>query len=264
MLYTDFEKAFDSVPHNKLMFKLKMYQVNPIFIDWVSNFLRDRMQRVLVNGHQSSWSQVLSGVPQGSVLGPLLFVIYINDLPEHLSHPSKLYADDNKIIARIFNENDVQVFRRDIQSLYSWSLNWGIYLNFKKCEVVDYGKGNPRNSYSFNLNADGDQFVIRSTDCVRDLGVILSENLKVSGQVNNCVGKANKMLGWITSSLRYLDCRMLKTIFKSSVRPHLEYAIPVWRPCFRKDIKLIENVQRRASRMVNELKKFEYDERLLN
>ena len=151
VLYTDYSKAFDKVSHPKLIYKLEKYGICGNLLLWIKDFLCGRIQRVVLGESFSSWEEVSSGVPQGSVLGPILFIIYINDLPEILDCKCKMYADDNKIFNiwkssqdKRINQNKLQ---NDIVKLERWSSDWEIELNRKKCKIVKFGKEKDMTSY---------------------------------------------------------------------------------------------------------------------
>ena len=124
MVIMDFSKAFDSVPHNCLLFKLNRYGIQNNTHRWISNFLRHLVQRVVVGGEHSTWTDVVSGVPQGTLLGPLLFLCYINDLPNNLQSSVRLFADDCVIYREIQNEFDSNVLQEDLDTLGKWETNW--------------------------------------------------------------------------------------------------------------------------------------------
>jgi hypothetical protein len=138
VLYTDFSKAFDTVPHDRLLLKLQAYGVTGNTVTWIRGFLTHRRQKVVMGAHCSSWIQVLSGEPQGSVLGPLLFLINVNDLPEKLANTCKLYAEDIKIIAPICNCCQTTTLQVDINKLCQWSQDWLVRLNFEKCSIMHF------------------------------------------------------------------------------------------------------------------------------
>ena len=131
-IYLDYQKAFDSVPHKRLISKLRSYRFNPVIISWVENYLRDRSQYVEINGGQSQWQPVTSGIPQGSVLGQLLFWIYINDLPKHVNSTIYMYADDTKIYREIRDKHDQEILQKDLDSLKAWSDQWLLKFHPKK------------------------------------------------------------------------------------------------------------------------------------
>ncbi len=136
VVYLDFAKAFDTVPHRRLLHKLDAYGIKGKLLDWIKSFLSSRKQRVVQSTYKSSWSNVLSGVPQGSVLGPLLFVLFINDLPESILSCSKLYADDTKIITSISGDEDASLLPNDLNTAYDWSKTWLLEFNLQKCLVL--------------------------------------------------------------------------------------------------------------------------------
>ena len=128
-VYLDFRKAFDTVAHERLLIKLMGYGVNGKVLSWVKAFLTDRRQRVLVNQFQSDWATVTSGIPQGSVPGPLLFIIFINDLPDCVKSAIKIFADDTKIYREIKDQSDIKQLQYDIDSLKKWSRDWQLLFN---------------------------------------------------------------------------------------------------------------------------------------
>jgi len=143
VIYTDFAKAFNTVPHRRLMFKLKTYNINTELLTWIADFLCNRKQRIVLNGEHSSWFKVLNGIPQGSILGPLLFLIYINDIPELCAaeYPSSeiyLYADDSKIYKLIHNRSDEKKLQSVMNLVKNWSDEWLLRLNIDKCKSVSY------------------------------------------------------------------------------------------------------------------------------
>ena len=138
-IYLDFQKAFDTVPHKRLIEKLKSYGIRNKLLCWIHSFLTNRTQHVVVNNQSSSEQKVVSGVPQGSVLGPLLFVLYINDLPDKLESSSLMFADDTKIFKAINSENDIQALQRDLIKLEEWSSIWLLKFHPDKCKVLTIG-----------------------------------------------------------------------------------------------------------------------------
>ena len=172
VVYLDFAKAFDSVPHKRLLHKLASYGVNGKLLAWIHAFLSNRRQRVVVNGEMASWSAVTSGVPQGSVLGPLLFLVFINDLPEAITSPLKIFADDTKIYRVLSTVDDNQELQDDIDSLSVWSEQWQMPFNTKKCKVMHFGHGNAMHQYAMN----GEN--LEATDHEKDLGVVVDDKLR--------------------------------------------------------------------------------------
>jgi len=261
-IYLDFAKAFDTVPHQRLLLKLKGYGITGKLLDWFEEFLTNRRQRVNIEGVFSEWSHVLSGVPQGSVLGPALFLCYINDLPEAIASFIFLYADDTKLFRRIDSSVDKDALQKDLDQLVSWAQTWQLRFNTEKCKVMHLGEGRSnRESYSM-INTEGQRIILQETVLEKDLGIWVVPTMKPACHIAHAVMKANRLLGLIRRSFTYMDIELMRRLFTTIVRPHLEYANIIWHPYLKKDIELIEGVQHRATKMVPGLSKFTYQERL--
>ena len=256
VIYLDFSKAFDTVPHKRLINKLHAYGINGNLVQWIEDFLTDRKQRVRVNTSFSEYTPVVSGIPQGSILGPILFVIYINDLPEILESSCKIFADDTKLYG---SPNDKDILQKDLLSLLEWSETWQIKFNINKCGILHIGTKNPKHDYFMNEDLN---IQLNEVNSEKDVGVTFSNDLKFDLHINNVVNKANQMLGIIKRSFTYLDRDMFLRLYKGLVRPHLEYANIIWHPTFKRQSVMLENVQRRATKILNEIKDLEYKERL--
>ena len=256
VLYTDFSKAFDKVSHTKLLIKLKGYGLGDRLLKWIKAFLWNRRQKVVLGEVESEWGEVTSGVPQGSVLGPALFVIFINDLPECLENICKLYADDGKI----FVENEKSNLQNDIYNTANWCDLWSMALNLKKCKIMHYGKSNPLRNYEI---MDGYELIkLEKTEFERDLGVIISSNGKTNEQAWAAVSKATRILGLMRKTFRFFNKELFKLLYPTFIRPHLEFASSAWNRMNKSDIKRIESVQRKATGMVLETRSLEYPDRL--
>ena len=263
VIYTDLEKAFDKVPHKRLISKLYSYKINIDVIKWVESFLVNRRQRVRVNGFFSYWRKVLSGIPQGSILGPLLFIIFINDLSACCNNGADLflYADDAKLFRHILNNNDVNMLQKDLLELQAWTDKWLLKLNINKCKVVSYGHHiNSINDYY--LHSDGSVSVLEHLNYIKDLGVTFDANLKFDLHINDKIKKANSVLGLIYRNFKYMSTNTFITLYKTLVRSHLEYANCIWSPLRLMDVEKLEKVQMRATKMVKHLKKYSYKDRL--
>ena len=149
-IYLDFSKAFDKVPHKRLMLKLKSFGIDGKLLKWISEWLQGRMQRVVTSGCKSDWAKVLSGVPQGSVLGPLLFIMYINDLDDVVGCEVSKFADDTKIFQRICTDDARNTLQQDLNRLGEWSEKWQMKFNEDKCNVMHFGSSNPKKKYTLN------------------------------------------------------------------------------------------------------------------
>ena len=256
-VYLDFAKAFDTVPHERLLVKLASYGIGGQVLKWIRHFLTGRRQRVAVAGTFSTWVDVLSGVPQGSVLGPILFVCFINDMPDVVKSFVYMYADDSKIFSRVDFIYEAESLQKDLDCLQDWESKWQLRFNVDKCKVMHLG-GSHNNHVKYYMKGN----VLQETVEEKDLGVWVSNDLKFSTHVAKSVNKANQVLGLIRRSFTYLDCQLMRLLFTALVRPHLEYGNVIWHPFLQKDIQMIEKVQHRATRMVPGLAKQRYEDRL--
>jgi len=256
ILYLDFQKAFDKVPHCRLVSKLAAHGISGDVLKWIENWLRGRKQRVVLGGQASEWSDILSGVPQGSVLGPILFVLYINDIDDTINSKILKFADDTKIYNRVDSVEGIERMRADLRNLVVWSKEWQMLFNAEKCKVMHLGYNNPKVNYVM----DTTQLQVVSEE--RDLGIIVSDDLKWEKQCTAAVKQANKILGMIKRNFVDRSKETILALYKSLVRPYLEYCISVWNPYLVKDIKLVEGVQRRATKMVQGIQHLNYDDRL--
>jgi len=259
VVFLDYQKTFDTVPHKRLMSKLRGYGIKGNVLRWIEKFLIGRKMRVTLNGTVSDWILVLSGVPQGSVLGPLLFLIYVNDIPSMVNSSIKLFADDTKIWKVIRSIRDVMVLQEDLVKLDEWADNWLLKFNVEKCKVMHIGK-NEKAEYS--LRDEGGQKEISKSSCEKDLGVWIRDDLKWSEQCSKAASKAMSVLGIIKRTFKTVDVNGFKILYNTYVRPHMEYCAQVWSPYYKKDLEILEKVQRRATKMVYGLSGLSYEERM--
>ena len=265
--YLDFRKAFDLVSHKLLIYKMSKYGISGQILEWVKNFLNNRTQRVVIRGTASEEFKVTSGVPQGSVLGPILFLIFINDLPSDIISPISLFADDSKIFTRIVTKaktgklkisspNGKDVLQNDLDRIQDWAKKWKMEFNIDKCKIMHLGYNNPNNVYSM------DGINLNETNEEKDLGVTIDCKLEFDSHIRTVVAKANRVLGMIRISFACLNKTMFLNLYKGLVRPLLEYCVQAWSPHKKKYIGLLEGVQIRATRLVPELRELSYEERL--
>ena len=257
VIYLDFKKAFDSVPHERLLLKLNGYGISGSILNWIRSFLEDRTQRVRVDSEFSSTTKVTSGIPQGSILGPILFTIFINDLPDAIESICKIFADDTKIYNTTKNYLKIQ---HDLNSLQAWSEKWQLYFNSTKCKCIHHGKNNINHNYHFETN-NGRELLPEGEE-EKDLGVYFTKNLNFDKHINEIVKKANMILNLIRRNFSHIDKNVFNKLYKSLVRPHLEYAQEVWQPHLIRQSKLLEGVQRRATKLIHSIKHLTYVERL--
>jgi hypothetical protein len=260
VIYLDFAKAFDSVPHRRLLMKLESYGIRGNVLGWIEAFLIGRKQRVSIKGATSDWLEVISGVPQGSVLGPVLFICFINDMPEVVKNFIRIFADDTKIFSRVMSDEEHVGLQRDLDELLKWSEKWQLKFNAKKCSTLHLGFYNQHRNYT--VKKEDEETVLATTKCEKDLGVHIDPSLSFSIHCVKASNKANQMVGLIKRSFGFIDCDMIVQLIKGLIRPQLEYGNAAWAPLYGKDATLIENVQRRATKLVPQLSEMTYEERL--
>ena len=259
ILYLDFQKAFDTVPHKRLLNKLRAYGISGRSLNIVKDFLSERTFKVKVGSSFSKQFSVSSGVPQGTVLGPLLFLIYINDLPGGIRSFVSLFADDLKIVTRSSNH---EIAQQDLDKLGEWEKMWLLSFNVtdEKCKVLHIGKNNPCNDYELN------GCKLPCVDTEKDLGLYTDGSLNWNIHIQKSINKAKSVTAWIARNVISRKKEVLLNVYKSLVRPHLEYAVQVWNlPATHGNwtiIKDIENVQRSMTRMVDNIGLLPYKNRL--
>lgn len=260
VIYLDFSKAFDSVPHERLLLKLTKYGLAGNLLQWLRAFLTGRNQCVSVNGSLSSQIVVKSGIPQGSVLGPILFNIFVNDLPDVVSSTLLLFADDGKLYRAIKSVEDCQKLQTDLTRLEHWADTWQLHFNPEKCKVLKIGQ--TQSNYHYRMSQSSNCIVLDDSDAEKDLGVWVDSKLRFDLHAEKAASKASSLVGMIRRSYSYLDTYSMSLLFKSLCRPILEYGNIIWYPQYIKDAELIENVQRRASKLIPGLRNKSYSERL--
>ena len=259
ILYLDFAKAFDKVQHKRLLSKLEALNIKGEILAWIKAWLSNRKHRVVLNGKQSDWCAVPCSVPQGSVLGPILFIIYINDIDGCIEDIIALllkFADDTKVIKRISTVADNLALQDVINNLMAWAKKWQMSFNVGKCKILHLGNNNPQ----FVYNMEG--VTLNVTSNQKDLGVFVDQSAKPSLQVSKAAQKANQVLGRLLRSFKCREKTTMVQLYKTFVRPHLEYAIQAWCPYTIKDIDTLEKVQKRFVRQITSLSGT-YEEKLL-
>ena len=260
VVYFDFAKAFDTVSHVKLLQKLKCYGIDGSVYNVLENFLSGRCQQVVLPNGTSDSKLVTSGIPQGSILGPLLFLLYINDIADYFTNNVciKLFADDIKIYFEIVNESDPAIFQNSINYIHDWAETWQLQLALNKCHHLRISLNKLDSNTIYHLNNSP----LNTVDVCRDLGVQVDPRLTFNQHIDYIVSRAHLRANQI---LRCFASKHPQTLFKAFatyVRPLLEYASPVWSPITIGNINKIESVQRRFTKRLNGLGFVPYDERL--
>ena len=243
----DFEKAFDTPPHELLKSKLFGYGIGGKTLKWIDSFLCFRQQRVVVNGVKSDWAPVLSGVPQGTVLSPLLFSLYINDISSDIESEIRLFADDCVCYREIKDEKDTMKLQRDIDRLGSWARKWGMRFQPVKCNMMQLTRKRIKKIHaSYTLEGTN----LENVESIKYLGVTITSDLRWNTHVSNVCTKANRTLGFLRRNLYSCPQEVKEAAYKGLVRPVLDYGSSVWDPPGVVLQEELESVQKRAARFV--------------
>ena len=260
MIYLDYSKAFDSVSHKLLLHKIQSFGIHSNLLNWFEAYLTGREQRVVVDGVNSDWLPVISGVPQGSILGPLLFVLFINDMPSVAKHANvALFADDSKCYKNISNTSDCKLLQTDLDALHNWSLTWDLNFHPSKCQVITMSRRINPVQFAYKMNG----ITLEKIDAIKDLGVDVSARLDWSNHVKHVVKKSNRKMGMIMRSVGFnAPVKVTKTLYTALVRDDLEYSSCLWSGTSKQNVQLIEGVQRRATKFIMHYPDMDYKERL--
>ena len=242
----DFAKAFDKVPHKRLLSKLAFYGIIGNTKNWIKSFLSHRKQRVSVNGALSDNTCVTSGVPQGSVLGPVLFLLYINDINNNIQSPIRLFADDSIIYRIIKSETDNNILQSDLIQLQTWSNKWQMEFNIPKCVHLPITNKTKPRLHSYSLCG----VPLSTVSSQPYLGIKLDTKLTWANHITDIASKSSKVLGMIKRTLGPCKPNVKETAYNMLLRPKLEYASPIWNPHTTTQIKHLEKVQHRAAKFV--------------
>jgi len=256
IVYLDLCKALDSVLHDVLVSKLEGHR----FARWTTHYIRNcldgRIQRVAVHGLMSRWRPVTSGVPQRSVLGPVLFNIFVGDMDSGTECTLSKFADDTKLCDVIDTLEGRDVIQRDLDRLKRWTCVNRTKFNKAKCEVLQVAWGNPKHKYRLGREW------LESSPEKNDLGLLVDEKFNMSEQCLLAAQKATRILGCIKRSVASRSREVILPLDSALVRSHLEYCIQIWSPQHKKDMDVLEWIQRRATKMIRGLEYLSYEDRL--
>ncbi|KAF7250326.1 RNA-directed DNA polymerase from mobile element jockey [Varanus komodoensis] len=244
VVYLDISKAFDKVPHDILVEKLRSFEIDQCTVQWIRVWLTDQKQKVTICGESSGWWPVTSGVPQGSVLGTILFNLFVNNMEEGLNSLLIKFADDTKTGEMVTIEEQVLQIRKDLYRLWKWAGDNRMEFSVHKCKVLHLGHRYGCHEYRL------DDKWLESSTCERDHRVLVDCRINMSQQCDVVVKRANATLGCIARTVASGLREVLLPVYTTLVCPQLEYCVQFWAPHYRKDIARLESVQHRATRLV--------------
>ena len=258
ILYLDLSKAFDKVNHKILLHKISGMKITGKVNNWIKEFLTNRIQYVIVDGHQSDPAPVLSGVPQGTVLGPALFTIYMNNITEVIkSTIITMFADDSKLLATIKEPDDQRKILEDLEALLIWTNENSMQFNEEKFQLLQIGPHNAlKLPYSLN------NIHIEKSQHVRDLGIQISENLSFKFHITEMTTNASNYASWILRTFHSRNKDVMLLFLKTFIIPRLEYCSAVWHPTKIGEIEQIEAVQRSFTSRIDNMDDLNYWQRL--
>ena len=268
-IYLDYAKAFDKVDHQLLLKKLKLYGFSPKLVSWIESFLSNRSQRVVVDGHMSFTAWIISGVPQGTVLGPILFLIYINDIADCVTSCTlKCFADDTKISKAITESSCVAELQSDLIEVTNWSIRNNMTPHEDKYGYICHGLDRNNLLHELPFTSLQYQYITPSgstltpANSIVDLGVTVSNDLSWSPHINLISDKGRKMAAWVFSIFRSRHRDIMMVLYRSMVRSQVEYCSPLWNPFKIADIQEIESVQRSFTARIAGVQHLHYWDRL--
>ena len=269
VIYLDYAKAFDKVDHEILLHKLYTYGIRGKLLMWLKDYLADRSQTVVINGKPSTPVQVISGVPQGTVLGPILFLVYLNDINLCIKDSvSSSFADDTRLKKSICNTIDTTLLQNDLNNAVTWSEKSNMVLHQNKFELLSHRADQSHQldelpfypEFTHYTTNDGN--IISPSNAVKDLGITITNDLSWSKHISIVSNSARKTSSWIFSVFSNRSADIMMPLYKTLVRSRAEYNCPVWNPSKVEDIKAIESIQRSYTSKIQEVKHLDYWDRL--
>ena len=248
VVFLDISKAFDKVWHAGLLRKLEALGIQSPLLQWFESYLCNRKQRVVIEGQCSDWRSINSGVPQGSVLGPLLFLIYINDITDDLASLPLIYADDTTLL-EIVDDPAVSAGRlnSDLNKIAVWADKWSVTMNPVKTRNVVFSlKRNKQVHPHLFLHSNN----VKDAESHTHLGLTLQSSMSWRKHIVQVYEKASKRLNMLKFVTYKLDRSILTSLYKSLIRPLMEYGDVIWNNCYECDSALLDSVQYEAARLV--------------
>ena len=257
VVYFDFAKAFDSVNHDLILHKLKtQYHIDGLLLKFISNYLKDRKQAVVIGNRKSSVCTVVSGVPQGSIIGPSLFILFLNDITDGLSPGTNInmYADDTKIWREIIYESDHNILQKDIDYLMDWALQNKMKFHPLKCKVLMVSHSRPplvdilpEIQFYYSMGQD----ILDYCDLEQDLGIYINGTLNWTYHCDKLYSKANQMLGLLKRTCHFVtNSQMKRTLYLTLVRSQFEHCPIIWKPSAFTSIEKLESIQKRSFKWI--------------
>ena len=269
VIYLDYAKAFDKVDHQILLKKLHCYGIRGKLLAWITSYLSNREQTVVINGKASRPAKVISGVPQGTVLGPIFFILYLNDINSCIKHSiASSFADDTRLKRTINKVEDTKLLQEDLNNAITWSHKNNMVLHQDKFELLSHrvDPNHPLTELPFHPEytdyVTNDGSIISPTHAVKDLGVTVTSDLSWSEHITNVTDSSRKIASWVYSVFSDRRAQVMIPLYKTLVRSRAEYNCPLWHPSKIEDIKKVESIQRAFTSRIQEVHHLPYWERL--
>ncbi len=252
VIYLDFSKAFDKVDHHILIQKTKKIGICGKVLKWIKEFLTNRTQTVIVEGVKSKPAVVISGVPQGTVLGPILFLIMINDICKGIQSQIYSFADDTRLLRSIKSSTDSHILQNDLNLIYDFAIKNNLKFNVEKFELIKFGRNAMLKNETSYHNPSNQNIIATST--VKDLGITFNDNLSFTNHINKIVSKCRQLTGLILRTFKTRNTDIMIMLYKSLIRPNIEYCCQLWYPHKNEDLQKLESIQRTFTFCMPELK----------
>ena len=259
-IYLDFAKCFDKIDIGLLCQKLKGLKINAKLGIWLHNFLVGRKQHIVVQNQLSKSSSVISGIPQGTVLGPVLALIFLSDLDNNIENIASMFADDTRIIANVEDEEDVENLQGDLDTVYKWADMNNMQFNCGKFELLRYGKNEELKMNTMYFTADNN--IVEEKEVLRDLGISMNNKATFDEHISKVCQKVKQKAGWILRTFKTRNPNIMKHLWKQLVQPHVDYCSQLYMPTDGSKLSEIENLQRNFSSKIPSVRHLDYWSRL--